>query len=220
MGYQPLRIDPRSPKTVREFIRDHLDMQFHDVHCLLRLPLKGKGLDAGCNFAAAGFLLSVIAGLSTALFKQTGFDGDRFKELLEKYYPWDLEPAEGVRKPEEGSKILYDLFRNPLAHALGLDTKQIGKRSAKRVVLWRDKRRIRLVIGKGPGLSEARLQKLEQARVRPRDARGTLLRSRRKRVLLVEGLYWGVRELVDRLTHDSVLMKDARKFLRWWRDAV
>ena len=34
MGYQPLRIDPRTPKTVREFIRDHLEMQFHDVHCL------------------------------------------------------------------------------------------------------------------------------------------------------------------------------------------
>lgn len=219
MAYQPLRVARRTPKNVLTFLRDHVDMEFHDVHCMLRLPLKSKGLDAGCNFAAASFLLSLVAGLSTALFRQTGYDGERFREMLENFYPWDVEPAGAVRKRSDGSAILYQLFRNPLAHALGLDTKQVGGGSSKVVVLSTDRRRVRLDVAKGR-LSERKLEQLEGSVTRPKWARGTIIMDRRRRKLLVPGLYWGVREMVRRLTHDRARMADANRFLRRWRNAV
>src|ERR1051325_7032214 len=167
MAYRRLRIDPAMPSHVAEFIREHVDMQFHDVHCLLRLPLKAADLEAGCNFTAAAFLLSMVGGISTALYRQDGGDGVRYRGLLERFYPWDLEPSDGVGR-NEGSRDLYALFRNPLAHALGLDTKTKGTGHGKRVVLWRDEHRPRLGIAKSPeGLSEAEIEEIEDAPTRP-----------------------------------------------------
>src|SRR5437879_2273730 len=106
MAYRPLRIDSATPQHVAEFIREHVDMQFHDVHCMLRLPLASADLNAGCNFTAASFLLLLIGGLSTALYRQDGGDGIRYKDVLKAFYPWDLEPSDGVGR-DEGSSDLY-----------------------------------------------------------------------------------------------------------------
>lgn len=51
--------------------------------------------------------------------------GERFKALLAKYYPWDLEPPGGA-DATTGPHLLYKAFRNPLAHELGILDKTIG----------------------------------------------------------------------------------------------
>jgi hypothetical protein len=60
-GYSdiPLDINPNTPNKVRDFIRRHADMLFHDVHCMLRLPIPAQDLGAGCNFAAGTYLLDL-----------------------------------------------------------------------------------------------------------------------------------------------------------------
>ena len=45
--------------------------------------------------------------------------------LLTKYYPWDLEPQGGA-DASNGPHLLYKVFRNPYAHALGTPDKTIG----------------------------------------------------------------------------------------------
>jgi hypothetical protein len=52
MAYVPLTIATSAPRSVRHFIETHVDMQFADVHAMLRLPIDtDAGLKAGCNFA-------------------------------------------------------------------------------------------------------------------------------------------------------------------------
>ena len=95
MAYVDLQIDAATPELVKDFIRFQVDMQFHDIHCMLRLPLPEPGLNAGCNFAAANTLLILVSGISTVLYKQTGDSGKRFIRALEDCYPWDCEPSGG-----------------------------------------------------------------------------------------------------------------------------
>lgn len=104
-------------------------MQFGDVHTMLRLPMPGSALDAGCNFAAANWLLALISGLSALLtpdFDTRRISGDKFNEVLKKYYPWDIQRPERDTTPHgiDGTiGHLYDYFRNPLTHSLGIKTK-------------------------------------------------------------------------------------------------
>jgi hypothetical protein len=216
VAYQPLQLDPATPTNVRDFIVEHVDMQFRDVHAMLRLPQADEngydieGLDAGCNFAAAGWLLSLIAGMSTALYKRTGGNAQRYKGVL-SYYPWELEPADAVGE-SDGPTVLWSLFRNPLAHALGVDTKEIKRRGVKHIELWTDKSRPRLGISKAR-LAESEIEALETSSTRRASARGTILKTAGGQNLLVPGLYWGTRVLVSRLTADAHLMGDTATFL-------
>jgi hypothetical protein len=194
MAYHPLEISLTTPKKVQHFIRRYVDMLFEDVHCMMRLPIPAQELRAGCNFAAATFLLDLISGISRSLYSGPGGSGVRFKAVLEKYYPWDMEPVGGF-DAKTGSKVLYDIFRNPLVHALGLS----GERMA---------------IGKS-ALPEYLLVSLERSVVRPKDgpAEATIRAypAEKRKDLLVEGLYWGVRHMVYRLRNDPGLMTEVGK---------
>jgi hypothetical protein len=145
---------------------------------------------AGCNFPAATFLLDLINGISTALYSGPGRSGERFKTVLETYYPWDMEPSGGV-SAKVGSDALYKVFRNPLVHALGL-----GKG--------------RVAIAKSNGLPEDLLENLERSPTRPvvdsAEATMKVVQAENRTDLLVDGLYLGVRVMVRRLTDDAALM--------------
>jgi hypothetical protein len=112
---------------VKMFVTEHLAMQFGDVRAMLRLPTCARedSIENGCNFATAATICNLISGISVVFFDRKGRPsgprklprdrGARFKNLLTAcYYPW--QPGES-----KSSKVdaLYDLVRNPLAHALG-----------------------------------------------------------------------------------------------------
>jgi hypothetical protein len=102
-----------------------------------------------------------------------------------------------------------------------VDHKTQGWGAKKRVVLWTDKRRTRLSVAReGQRFDETELESLELSRSRRAPARGTLIKKPRRRTLLVQGLYWGAREMVTRLTGDAAVMADTANFLKRWRDAV
>ena len=107
--------------NVSAFVENHLSMQFGDIRSMLRLPLPELGITHGCNFAATANLCNLTSGISVTIFKPSSLAGNRiypgkaFKQLLKNFYPW--EPGDNRT---DGAKTLYDLFRNPLAHALGV----------------------------------------------------------------------------------------------------
>jgi hypothetical protein len=87
----------QAPQSIRDFVRQYVDMQFADVHAMLRLPITTDvGLEAGCNFAAVSTLCGLIAGASTLFYRQNGSNGDRFRGVLNDYYPWGQQPSGGV----------------------------------------------------------------------------------------------------------------------------
>ena len=99
MPYRPLNAT-RAPNSIRDFIATHVDMQFADVHAMLRLPLDRGRNGAGCNFACVSTLCGLIAGASTIFYSQTGSNGERFKGVLNDYYPWRTQPKGGVSQAE------------------------------------------------------------------------------------------------------------------------
>lgn len=212
MTYQPLVLSPHTPAAVERFIRGQVDMQSHDVHCMLRLPMPEAGLEAGCNLSAASVLLALIAGLSTVIYAGEGGAGERFRTMLDRYYPWTYSPS-GELTPAQTAKELYDLFRNPLVHALGLDTKDRGRGKGARVVRQKRSAGFNIRIGRNGGLTEEEVEELERSDARPPFAAWTMLFEPNGRTLWVEGLYWGTRRLVRSLTEDEEVTARAESFL-------
>jgi hypothetical protein len=86
-------------------------MQLHDVHTMLRLPLpESPGMEGGCNFASVSVLCAVIAGASTVFFRQHGAAGQRFRDLLTEFYPWNEQP-QGRVATAVAVDAIYDEYR-------------------------------------------------------------------------------------------------------------
>lgn len=204
MAYQPLNIDPATTPSVRRLIERLEALSFADVHTMLRLPVPNYRLDAGCNFAIAHVLMTAVGGISTTLYRKGSNDGERFKGLLQDHYPWDIEPTHDVT-PSEGARIIYEVFRNPLTHDLGLDLH--NKSKGIKVKIKRLQRQ-----NKKGGLPEKWIEELESHPTRPKMSSAVTVRADAN-VLLVEALYWGLRRMVETMTRDSQLMARTESFL-------
>jgi hypothetical protein len=180
-----------------------------DVHAMLRLPRPDVGITQACNFTIASALMNFISGISVTLFEPPADrrdTGRKFKEVVTAFYPWDSEPATGITNAEQGAIVLYETFRNPMAHALGFqDPEPPGPVTVTRFA--------------GDGFAEADLETIEGSVNRPaallRDA-PTLRRVDATGAieLNAESFYWGSRELARRLTADAPRMAAADAFLR------
>ena len=184
-----------------------------------RLPRPDIGMSAGCNFSIAGVFLAFGSGLATVFFDVSGEPRARFVGRLRHHYPWDSEAHHVYNRvdSESGSRILYDLFRNPFAHSLGIDTRIIGgSRSTKRVV--RRSRAPRVSVGRlgmsadGAGLTETMSQELDAPK-RPTWLPPTVTRDEDGIQLSVEAMYWGVRGMLEAVTKDEERLDHARRFL-------
>lgn len=197
---------------VQSFVKDHLSMQFGDIRSMMRLPLPALGIDHACNFASLATLCNLISGISVSLFipaNPTTTDnkgkkhwigtGDAFKLLLEEFYPW--LPGESGK---DRAKVLYDLFRNPFAHALGVHGKTHYQINITRMILKNDH-------GEVTGLQDAQLQEIESSPNRPAWLSPGLSGSGRQWNLLVEGFYRDVFHMLWNLAKDNGQMTKAEK---------
>jgi hypothetical protein len=127
MAYHELSLPPTLPADLMELVRKQLEPQLTDIHAMLRLPIQGDpGLQGGCNLAIAQVLLSIVGGASVTLYEPGALTrrGDRtrlFKAILTNHYPWqDESHISGALLRADAADKLYDLFRNPLTHSLGV----------------------------------------------------------------------------------------------------
>jgi hypothetical protein len=204
MPYTPLTLDPSTPARVRGLIESIENHYFSDVHTMLKLPRPDRRLTAGCNFAIAQVLAAVVSGLSVTLYTHSGGSGQRFKSLLIDYFPWNREPTTAVT-PQRAAETIYEVFRNPLTHDLGLDLAKKARTPQVKIKRLASK-------DKTTGLSERQLRALESTTARPTMSAAVTIRSDAT-VLLVEALYWGLRCTVEALTRDTARMVSAESFL-------
>ena len=213
MPYVSLTLPESTPTSVCNYIRHNVEsLYFADVHAMLRLPLPTMGITAGQNFAVAQVVLAVISAVSTCLYKSEGESGPLFREVVEQYFPWDQETGSGAPKAVAGT--IYDVFRNPLTHSAGI---YLERREERRYVAVKKYRvGIRRVTSSGglEGMDEAWIENLERSQIRPAMLGPTLERSETSSLLLVEGLYWCTRRMVERLCQDPERMKSADVFLQ------
>lgn len=200
MAYQPLKLAPGTPPRATQLFRNGLDVLLQDVHCLLRLPMPTVGLTAGCNFTIAQTLLSAVSGLAAISYKLGLRDGQAFKALLTDFYPWEAEiDAEGTLS--DRIHALWDTFRNPLTHSLGFAfamtrSGRVFEPKHFDVVINRERR----------GITEQDLEQFETSEARPH-MHPTISVSQDMHFLCVEPLYWGLRQLVYRLSRDADIMR-------------
>jgi len=207
MAYQRLILDPSTPPLVKGLIRKVDDFEFSDIHSMLRLPLNNYRITTACNRGITHALMAVIGGISTSLYKQSGLVGPRFKGVLIDYFPWNLEP-QGSLAPNDVADIIYEVFRNPLTHNLGLDVRK--KSQGLKVLIKRLS--TKTPSGKSRGLTEVYIERLERSQRRPSTS-ATVTVTPTNKVLLVECLYWGTRRMIERLSKDHKRMTAAESFL-------
>jgi len=193
MAYQKLRVSPNAPQRVKEYIeRCWLDRWFYEAHWLLSRETEPKSdaVSVPFQYVTILFLLEVVGGISEVFYNHPNQrPGDRFKAVLAKYYPWDLEPP-GCADVTSGPRFLYEAFRNPFAHELGIPNKQSGGMGFMAM-----------------SFSEVDLEILEQSLTRPPLADRTLDVYPYGRLSLhIPGFYWGLRAMVYRLTDDTAMM--------------
>jgi hypothetical protein len=124
MAYVKLDLPETLPDSVSVVIREGVEPLLQDVHWMLATAIAEQA-DTGprrqLQVPIAHVLLATVAGVSAKLLHAPGKkNGERFKECLIRFFPWDIDPAAGVSN-EEAAKILYEVFRNPLVHRLGLN---------------------------------------------------------------------------------------------------
>jgi hypothetical protein len=199
MAYFPLQLAPETPELVALLMRKGVEPLFNDVHVMLRLPIAELGPGVGCNFTIAHVLLAVTAGVSATFYTRGLGDGKAFRGVLSKFYPWELEPeGESV---ETRADVLWSEFRNPFAHSLGLAMERTGHKQREF-----QPRRYQLKIGRDKAsMREEAIEAIERSSARPA-LNPTLVLQPHKKVLWVEPFYWGVREMLLRMSRETELM--------------
>ena len=188
MAYVPLDLPTSLPTPVEQVIRGPVENYLHDVHWMLATTLPGgDGPGRQLQNPIAMTLLAVVAGVSTELYQapQGTGTGRRFKDCLIDFFPWDIDPPQGVSN-EKAAEILYDGFRNPMAHFLGL---------------WNPLRTKLGIVFRGTEDAEAKVEELERLNNKPYSD-PCLVVTAEKRVLWLDQLYWGVRQMIQRWARD------------------
>ena len=202
--YVPLALSDSLPDSVNTVIRKGVEPLLEDVHWMLSTAI-GRPSEFGpprqLQIPIALMLLVTVDGISQKLFRpDPSMDiGPKYKECLKQYFPWDIDPPTGVSS-EEAAKILYDTFRNPLVHRLGLH-ESTGPA-------------VQFVQGfPGSEDHEIQVERLERSRCKP-VSEPCLVVTPDKQQLWLDPFYWGVRILVERWSHDKDQVTRADKKFR------
>ena len=209
MPYQPIELGSLTPPLVRDFIERKLDRHFLiPARELFKLPRSGCPASANFGAAITNILVDVVSGISTLTMGADGKrSGYKFKEILRTCFPWDQEPAPG--DPAENIELLYESFRNPLAHAL-----RIGP-NGEQVKIISPYRRI--ATGAPRGLYESEIIAIEKRDTRDPAWRRTIVTRSVGATLSLVGMYWGVRTMIKRATQNQDLMVKADEQLSRWK---
>jgi hypothetical protein len=207
MPYRPLVPSVTLPPQVKRLVWKLERHYLAPAHAMFRLPVANYRLIGEFHFAIGHVLLGAIAGISTTLYAHTGSNGDRFRKLLVDYYPFASEPGNTIPNLE-AARMLWSVFRNPLAHDLGFDLKKKAKTPAIKVV----RRLTRIGSHNTRGLTERMIEALEETSERP-IMKPTLTVRVDATVLFVDALYWGTRRMLEDLLVDTTRIQAAEKFL-------
>lgn len=206
MAYKSLVLDNSTPPFARKIILRVEERQFSFVHAMFGIRPKDDNLTVGYNFAIAQVLMSVIGGISATLYEPEWkrMDRERFTGVLKDYYPLDQEPK-GVQ-PENTATSIYEVFRNPLVHDLGLDIK--NKRKGNKLILKR-----LAPPNQEEGFSELFIETELENHDRRKGMSATLTFESGRQTLLLEALYWGVRRMIENISGDKKRMDRVTKLL-------
>jgi hypothetical protein len=211
MAYTRIRLPFVIGPITRDVVQTAIDPRLHDVHAMLRLPIKALDIEAGCNFTIADSLFGIVEGVSAVLWPRIGQSKECFVTCVSKYYPSHTEPSGGLPLRQYAAEM-HDAFRNPMQHCLGLALGKPGKDKDRPRVEW--ERRLQ-VSRERESLSEPELEEIETAELWPTTlASPTFYDDGANYVLSVESFYAGTRRLIEAILADQIAMQGSEGFLQ------
>ncbi len=163
-----------------------------EAHDLLGMsvPDRDKGRSQ-FHSAVSLLLLSTVGGISKTLYAPgRDHDAKKFKGVLRKWCPWTLDKPEGISSDGAGN-ILYEVFRCPLVHSLGIDKN--------------DGRKIKLGLLEFKADESASAHIADIARASERPNKPSIVHNSEKTVLWLHSFYWGIRHMIEEmLKHEGV----------------
>ena len=129
-NYIPLKLTPYAIEKLGQILKPLEERWLKEMHYILGTswPESPNFPPFQAYYSASVMCLNIVAGISTLFYKpdeyKPGQAGKYFKELLKNFYPWSLDPPQNISSTD-AIDVLYDEFRNPLAHALGVRTSGI-----------------------------------------------------------------------------------------------
>jgi hypothetical protein len=201
----PLELDRDCPDLFRRFVQKKVCVHFLEpTRELLGCAIRKRSEQIAFEGTIVSNLMAVFGGISTICYPNSGRNsGVRFRRIIVEHFPWDSEPVVDIDRTLWAA-ALYSRYRNPFAHALGIDDGQLAIKSTR--VPHRASKTVR-------GYSESELTRIESSIRRP-DWPETLRFNSQRVLLHIEALYWCSRRLIESISSDGHCMLTAHSYLR------
>jgi hypothetical protein len=219
MQYNPVRLDPaKVPEDLRVLVSARIDPLLHDLHVALTYPRDGQE-HPGFNLTGLIALCAVLGGLGTVFYNDGSDNEGRFKKVAKLCREQD-QGKDCVDERNYGC-TLYDNYRNPLEHNLGLALKADGRAWVpdKLDLPSKAERALRR------GLKEEELAEIESDAGWPAWLPATITRrtkgGKARWIVCLDALYCTTRRTVRALAEDVTLHRGAQHVIAdWYREHV
>ncbi len=196
MAFKPLDVPVQIPMPVADFVTGPLSEALKEFRFLLQQNFPDQAPQGSLQYSLAILILSITDGAAQTLYPASGSSSARFKGFIRSYYPWELDPPDGLT-PEQATTELYYTFRCPLIHRFGM----------------RVRYPVNVKLGRVFSQDENSVDALEAYTLRPySDA--SIQKSDQRIVLWIDSYYWALRKTIERALADIPRMRLAEEWLR------
>jgi hypothetical protein len=191
MLYAPLAVPETAPQMLREFCASVIDPRFAEFEYLLTVQMPGADQKGSLQLSLTSLVCALADGCAQTLLPGKMTNGDRFKNYLLRFYPWKLDPPDGLT-PEEACAAIWDKYRNPTMHRFGINKSNPLER---------------VKFGRIHTQTPDTMKKLQQYDERPYSL-PFIRRGDGRIVLWIDAFYWGTRLAAQTALADSARWPD------------
>jgi len=176
MNYKLLEVPNDAPDGLKRFCVGAIDPRFAEFEFLLTQQMPGVDAKGSLQLSLTTLVCALADGCAQVLFPGKMGNGDRFKGYLLQFYPWKMDPPEGMT-PEEACAAVWEKYRNPTMHRFGINKTNMLER---------------VKFGRIFAQTSESLATLRQGKERPYSD-PFIKRGNARIVLWIDGFYWGLR---------------------------
>lgn len=188
MTYRRLSVPKGAPDSIVQFFAGAIDPRFEEFEYLLTLQAPGADARGSLQLSLTTLVCALADGCAQVLLPGKMRNGERFTRYLLLFYPWKLDPPDGLT-PEEACAAVWENYRNPVMHRFGINKKNPFER---------------IKFGRVFTQTPDTIVKLREVSTRPYSD-PFIKRGSGRVVLWIDGFYWGLR-----MAAQAALVDDAR----------
>jgi hypothetical protein len=124
MIFAGLEVVKGTPGAVVQFVAGAIDPRFAEFEFLLTVQMPGVDAKGSLQLSLTTLVCALADGCAQTLLPGKMSNADRFAGYLMKFYPWKLDPPDGLT-PEEACTAVWQQYRYPTMHRFGVNKKTL-----------------------------------------------------------------------------------------------